>query len=87
LHLSYIHRKNYRIEAGKMAGILEIARSIVPNDAIDIEIEYEDTVISQYPVQGATVSEDAVTLVLTTRHTGCLTRELCLVPSDSSSGC
>lgn len=78
--------EDHRIEAGKMASILEIARSIVPNDDIDIEIEYEDTVISQYPVQGATVSEDAVTLVLTTRHTDCLARELCIVPSSGGCG-
>jgi hypothetical protein len=78
--------EDHRIEAGKLASILEIARSIVPNDDIDIEIEYEDSVISQYPVQGATVSEDAVTLVLTTKHTDCLARELCIVPSSGGCG-
>jgi hypothetical protein len=70
-----------------MADILRLSGSIVPNDFLDVEIEYEDTVISQYPVFQASVSEDAVTLHLTTKHTDCLAKELCLVPSSNGSSC
>lgn len=79
---------DHRIETGKMADILKIAASIVPNDDIDLEIEYEDTAISQYPVEDYTVTDDAVILNLTTKHTDCLAKELCLVPSScGASGC
>lgn len=83
---------DHRIEAGKMADILDKARSIVPDDELDLEIEYEDAVISQYPVDAALVSDDAVTLLLTAKHTDCLAPELCLLPSGESccapgSGC
>ena len=78
---------DHRIEAGKMADILKISAAIVPNDALDLEVEYEDDIISQYPVAGAIVTDDAVTLQLTTKHTDCLAKELCLVPSAESCGC
>ena len=78
---------DHRLETGKLATILGIARSIVPDDDIDLEIEYEDALISQYPITEAVVSEEAVTLYLTTKHTDCLAKELCLVPVGAQSGC
>lgn len=82
---------DHRIEAGKMADILDKASAILPHDFLDLEIEYEDAVISQYPVAEAIVSESAVTLVLTTKHTDCLAKELCIAPVGGgcapNSGC
>lgn len=78
---------DHRIEAGKMADILKISQSIVPSDALDLEIEYEDDIISQYPVAEAVVTQDAVTLRLTPKHTDCLAKELCLVPSANGTSC
>ncbi len=79
--------EEHRINAGKLADILKLSRSIVPDDDIDLEIEYEDQVISQYPVEDYTVTGEAVVLNLTTKHTDCLARELCLVPSAAGSAC
>jgi hypothetical protein len=82
---------DHKIEAGKMADILEKSKAILPHDFLDLEVEYEDTIISQYPVQEALVSDDAVTLVLTHKHTDCLAKELCIVPVGGDcapgSGC
>lgn len=82
---------DHRIEAGKMASILDKAKAIVPNDFLELEIEYEDEVISQYTVADAVVSADAVTLHLAHKHTDCLAQELCIVPAGAScapgSGC
>jgi hypothetical protein len=82
---------DHKIEAGKMADILEKSKAILPHDFLDLEVEYEDTIISQYPVQEAVVSDDAVTLILTTKHTDCLAKELCIVPIGgdcaTGSGC
>ncbi len=82
---------DHKIEAGKMADILTKAVSIVPHDFLDLEVEYEDEIISQYPVDDALVTEEAVTLVLTTKHTDCLAKELCIVPAGAGcapgSGC
>ena len=77
---------DHRIAAGKMADILKLSASVVPNDYHPVEIEYEDETISQYPIEEAVVGYDSVTLHLTTKHTDCLAKELCLVPSAGGCG-
>jgi hypothetical protein len=72
---------DHRLETGKLADILALAQKVVPDDDIDLEIEYEDAVISQYPIERYLVTEDAVVLSLTTRHTDCLAKELCVLPA------
>jgi len=79
---------DHRLNAGKLADILVLAKSIVPDDDIDLEFEYEDKVISQYPVRNYSVADDVVTLHLTTKHTDCLAKEICLIPSScGEAGC
>lgn len=75
----------HRLEAGKMADILQVAQKVVTSSDLDVEIEYEDQIISQYPVRDAEISADAVTLLLTTKHTDCLAKEFCLTPANRSS--
>lgn len=78
----------HRLNVRKLADILALAKSIVPDDDIDLEIEYEDKVISQYPIRNYWVDDDAVTLRLTMKHTDCLAKEICLVPSAcGEAGC
>lgn len=80
---------DHRIEAKKMAAILEKARSFLTDEAIPVEIEYEDQVISQYTIEGYRVREDAVILKLAHKHTDCLAKELCGVPAkpaETSAG-
>jgi len=82
---------DHRIEAGKMADILKKSELIMPGDFLELEVEYEDEIISQYQVAEAIVTDEAVTLQLTTKHTACLAPELCIVaPGDGcapGSGC
>jgi hypothetical protein len=72
---------DHRIETGKMAGILDKAKSLLPDESLPVEIEYEDRVISQYTITGHEVLEDAVVLKLAHKHTECLAPELCGLPS------
>lgn len=76
---------DHKIEAGKMVDIIKKSEAILPHDFLDLEVEYEDEIISQYPVAEAVVSDNAVTLVLTTKHTDCLAKELCIVPANGES--
>ena len=72
---------DHRIEAGKMADILNLAENVLPEDEdLDVEIEYEDAAISQYPVADYSVSDTAITLNLTFKHTDCLAKETCCPP-------
>ncbi len=61
--------------AGKMADVLNVANKILPEGQdLDLEIEYEDVTISQYPVTGHTITDEAVTLTLGYKHTDCLAK-------------
>lgn len=72
---------DHRIETGKMAAILDKAKSLLPDDSIPVEIEYEDRVISQYTIVGHQVLDEAIVLELAHKHTACLAPELCGLPS------
>ncbi len=67
----------HRIETEKMAGILQKGASLLPDESIPVEIEYEDRVISQYTIDGHEITTDAVILQLAHKHTECLAPELC----------
>ncbi len=80
---------DHRLLAGKMAGVLTLAeaKGVLPyGEDLDMEIEYEDTTISQYPVAGFTLTDNAVVLSLATKHTDCLAKESCLPSLPMVSG-
>ena len=78
---------DHRLLAGKMADVLALAKDVLPTgEDLDIEIEYEDTTISQYPVASYTVTDDAVVLNLTTKHTDCLAKDTCLPKAPIALG-
>ena len=68
---------DHRIETGKMAGILDKGKSLLPDESVPVEIEYEDRVISQYTIAGHQFTDEAVILMLAHKHTECLAPELC----------
>ncbi|MCW1887524.1 DUF6428 family protein [Luteolibacter flavescens] len=72
---------DHRIETGKMAAILDKAKAYLPDESVPVEIEYEDGLISQYPIEGHEVTGEAVILRLARKHTECLAPELCGLPS------
>lgn len=83
---------NHRLKAGRMADIMRLASDILPaGQDLDIEVEYEDKTISQYPVADYMVTGDAVILTLRSKHTDCLAKELCVpklpMAAGASAGC
>ena len=83
---------DHRLYAGKMAGVLGLAeaKGVLPvGEDLDMEIEYEDAALSQYPVVGYAVTDAAVVLTLTAKHTDCLAKESCLpsLPMAAGSDC
>ena len=80
---------DHRLLAGKMAGVLAQAQAkgILPaGEDLDVEIEYEDAAISQYPIASDTVTENAVVLHLAAKHTDCLAKDVCLSPLPMAAG-
>ena len=81
--------EDHRLSALKLAGILGKASAEFGDDDLPVEIEYEDNVISQYPLSRVTRENGALVLHLTTKHTDCLAKELCGLPAsgDDKSSC
>lgn len=82
---------DHRLTAGKLAAILQLAGSLLPADTLEVEVEYEGCVISQYPLAGIRSDQDALALLLTNKHTDCLAKEACGLEScgseDEGSSC
>ena len=42
--------KEHRLRSDRFANILELGGRVLPNDQLDVEIEYDCCVIAQYPI-------------------------------------
>jgi hypothetical protein len=69
---------DHRFTPGKLAGVLKVAAPLFQGDDLDVEIEYEDGFISQFPVLTAGTEGGALLFHLGTKHTDCLAKETCL---------
>ena len=64
-----------------------MATPLFDSDEVPVEMEYEGTAVSQYPVAEAEVTPNGVLFVLGTKHTDCLAKDKCGVPSVNADGC
>ena len=71
----------HRLTAGKLLGILNKASEFLETEEIDVDVEHEMGVITQFPLESVKISIDALLLQLGERHTACLAMEKCL-PSE-----
>jgi len=79
--------KDHRLNSGKLIKLLDMAKSVVPSDDLDLEVEYEGNVISQYPVSTVSIEKDQLKVTLVEKHTDCLAREACgLEPAGCGCG-
>lgn len=68
---------DHRLTAGKMAKILALGKGVLPHEDLDVEVEYDDYAISQFPITGFEASGEHLDFTMTTKHTDCLAREKC----------
>ena len=76
---------DHRLTAGKMAKILALGKQVLPERDLDVEVEYDDYAISQFPITGFEVSGEHLDFALVTKHTACLAREKCGVENQCCS--
>ena len=72
--------EDHRILASTAAAILEKANALMIGEAVPVEIEYEDDVISQYAINGYESDDVSIVLQLGYKHTDCLAKEICCAP-------
>jgi hypothetical protein len=81
------HDAHHRLTAGKLAKIIDLAKPLLPSDDLEVEIEYEGCVISQYTVEGAALADGQLAFQLADKHTDCLAKEACgLEPAGTAAG-
>lgn len=74
---------DHRLETTKLAKIMEIAHPLLTSDDLAVEVEYEDAVVSQYPLGSAEVTPSGILFYLGTKHTACLAPEKCGVGGEA----
>jgi hypothetical protein len=77
---------DHRLPARKLAAIIERALPPLGLAALPVEIEYEDGLITQFPVISVGAGE-AVVVQLGSKHTDCLAKEVCLTAAAPSAEC
>lgn len=77
----------HRLLPGRLASIIDKAASVLGEEDLDVELEYQDGLISQFPVIGAETTEGLLCFNLTTKNTDCLAKELCGLPSKVDQAC
>jgi hypothetical protein len=78
--------KDHRLNAGRLAAILELSGGVIPSDGLEVEIEYEYAVVSQYPVESFKAAPGLLEFTLGNRHTDCLAREACGIDEGCCGG-
>jgi hypothetical protein len=78
---------DHRLTPGVLARIFEKAAPIFGGEDYPIEVEFEQCVISQYPVKSGAVEDGKLVFTLETKHTACLAMERCgLAPGEEGEG-
>jgi hypothetical protein len=78
---------DHRLSAGKLAGILQLAAPLWEGESFAVEIEYEDMVISQYPLEAIEVTPAGLLFCLGGKHTDCLAKDKCGIPALGVVSC
>ena len=82
---------DHRLTAGKLAKIIELAKPLLPSGDLDVEVEYEGCVISQYTLESASVLDGQLVFQLGDKHTDCLAKEACGIEAagtaNKGAGC
>jgi hypothetical protein len=77
---------HHRLTAGRLANLLGLAKPILPMADLPVEIEYEDGVISQFPLEEIIEEGSLLTLHLSFKHTDCLAKDKCGMKSGCCAG-
>jgi len=76
---------DHRLDATKLLAIVGMARSAISIDEdTPVEIEFEASSVSQYPISGVESTPSGLLFYLGAKHTACLAPEKCKV---GNKGC
>lgn len=76
--------KDHRLTAGRLTKIIDLAKPLLPSDELEVEVEYEGCVISQYTIEG-TLNTGRLLFQLADKHTDCLAKEACAIEAAGTA--
>lgn len=74
---------DHRLDAATFAKILDLGKAVLPGDDIEVEVEWDCCVVSQYPIASVEVLADRMEFQLGSKHTDCLAKERCGIDDES----
>lgn len=75
----------HRLTAGRFAKILQLGDQVLPDDDLDVEVEYDCCVVAQYPIASADFTGEHIEIQLGEKRTACLARERAEAPCCGST--
>lgn len=78
---------DHRLDSTKLSKIIEKGLGLFDNQQIPVEIEYEQGVLSQYPLQSIEIIDTGLVLHVASKHTACLAPDKCRVDLNVVSAC
>ena len=78
---------DHRLYASGFAKILDLGQQVLPHENLEVEVEYEDCGVSQYPIESAEAVGEQVEIRLRDKHTDCLAKEKCGIDGCGTEAC
>ncbi len=75
---------DHRLDTDKLSVILDLSKKLFPSLDINVEIEYEDTNVSLFPLETIHVENGILVMTLVTKHTDCLAKDKCGVGGEAT---
>lgn len=69
------HDTEHRLRSDRFAKVLEIGGGVVPNDQLDVEVEYDCCVVAQYPISEVKRAGEHLDIILQRGRTQCRAAE------------
>jgi len=66
---------DHRLKTDRFAKILQLGGKILPNDQLEVEVEYDCCVVAQYPVSEVKPAGEHLDVILGRRRTQCLAQQ------------
>ena len=77
---------DHRLNATKFATILGLGGKVGVQDHLEVEVEYDQFAVSQFPIEGVRMSGETIEFLLSSKHTDCLAKEKCGVGEEACCG-
>lgn len=84
LQIWVAHDYNHRLQAGKLARIIDLASAQFPSPDLPVEFEHEAPVLTQLTIVSCEISPHSLAFTLAYKATDCLAKETCLPKPDFS---